>query len=242
MKKILILLLFYSIHTYAFIDVESIRRDGLGLNGFTELTLSGASGNTSKLSSSLGSYLGYKIGKRAFLLIGEYNYSESAKVKDTQNGSIHFRLTQKISQKLITELYVQREFNDFKDLNSRSLFGVGLRRPLIIRVQTSIYAGISAFYENQELSSGIKEKLVRGNMYLSLVSSFDHFKLTTTSYYQPSLKSLKDFRLQLKFTLDFKLSEVVSFVVQASLMHDASPATSVKYTDINYLTGIKLRY
>lgn len=246
MNLLLYFLLFlFSLPSLAFINVESVRQiKGKGFIGRSGLQTSGQQGNTEKFTSAFTTIGAYRLERNEWLYSGNYKYGTSAKVKDTNVGIAHLRHTWEYEKPLAYEMFVQSEFNEFKDLNSRHFFGGNLRYRLKQTKSYFIYSGIGTFYEWEDFVENTKDKNhFRGNLYLSYVQNLKkNISAFATMYYQPLFTNTANYRLRFQSGLDVKLTDILSIGISFNINHDTGVPKNVKQTDIDYLVGFGVTY
>lgn len=240
-----IILFTFSQSASAFINVESIRKiKGEGFFGRSGLQASGQMGNTEKFTSQFSTTGAYRFEKNELLYIGNYKYGTSAKEKDTNQGSGHIRHTWGYLNPLAYELFVQSEFDEFKELNSRNYLGGNLRFRLLASDAHVVYAGLGTFYEIEDFTGMEEDKdHLRANIYLSQVHNLSKTSsLFVTLYYQPQIDKMNNYRVRLQSGIDVQLTEVLSLSITFNASHDTGLPNGVKETDSDYLAGFTLTY
>lgn len=227
----------------AFINVESLRQNHKnGFFGSSNLKVSGASGSTEKIVNNFSTQNIYRADTNEFLFFLDHAYGEAFNEKNTDKGSLHVRYSRSLSKVSALEFYGQVEFNKFRALKLRRIFGTGLRFSILDRENKSLFAGGGAFFENEDLEAEPDEEATRGNFYLAYnFSPKNKVNLSSTLYYQPSL-SYNDFRLRSNTSLGFPIGAGFHFVVELKVAHDSAPPLEVEKTDVTYLTGINYSY
>lgn len=226
-------------------NVESVRKiEGQGYIGRSALQTSGQMGNTEKFTSQINTIGIWRLQQNEWLYSGNYRYGTSAKVKDTNTGIAHFRHTWKYQESLSYEAFIQSEFNEFKELNSRYFIGGNLRFRIISEKFHSLFLGTGAFYEIEDFYGFDRDrKHIRGNFYLSYLYNFNKLVSSfVTVYYQPLLSRISNHRVRILTGLDTKLNDRLSLGVSFNVYHDAGVPRGVKTTDIEYLVGFALTY
>lgn len=245
MEFVLILLAGLSWPAHAFMNIESIRQNSKeGTQGELGLKVNGQTGNSEKLTGEFSTLTLKRVERNEILGAGKYRYGESRKVKDAHEGNLHARYTRYLDDWKGIESFAQTEFDEFKMLKRRDLLGAGLRTVLSKNKANALYLGTGAFYEHEDFKDRIpSEETVRGNLYLSFVRTFsDHVSGTLISYYQPSIESFRDFRVQIDSSLHVRLADSLSLTIEYDLQHDSEPAPGVKPTDTTYMTGLAYKY
>ncbi|HLT21943.1 MAG TPA: DUF481 domain-containing protein [Bacteriovoracaceae bacterium] len=245
--KFLILFIFFvtSHHAWSFINVESVRKiEGKGFIGRSALQTSGQMGNTEKFTSQFTTIGAWRLDQNEWLYSGNYKYGTSAKKKDTNTGIAHLRHTWGYENKLAYEAFVQSEFNEFKELNSRHYIGGNLRFRLLTEDYYYLYLGVGAFYELEDFHRYDRDRNhLRANTYLSYLQNFNKtISSFITIYYQPLFRELHNHRVRVLTGLDVKLNSKLSLGVSFNINHDAGVPKGVKTTDMDYLVGFALSY
>lgn len=221
-----------------------------GLSGRFHLALSGASGNTDKISIGTGARLESKRAAITDLGILEYAYGESGDVRDTNRAFGHLRRTVQVRDRHAPEAYVQAEHNEFTRLSFRGLVGGGVRSTLHDSERLRTYLGLGAFFVREQLDeregvtdSGITSHFWRASSYLSVNGSLNEYtSLYNTLYYQPAFDRPSDFRLLGEAGLLVRLTERVDLKVAVQVAHQSRPPENVDRTDLNFNTGLEYRF
>lgn len=246
MRRILVpLVLFLSSPSWGFINIESIRLQTDGdLVGKTSLLFSGQSGNTEKATISASTSNLRRWARDEFLFLADYAYSYSQDVRDTNNGRLHLRYTLSSREPRSYELFSQAQFDEFQNLNLRTLFGANVRHRLVGTDEKSFLLGTGVFYEMESYTSDTYQSGFRGNIYLSYVEKLsDSVAGSLVAYYQPAIKRWADYRVQLMAGLETKLNARLTLDLNFELSHDSEPPTDrVSNTDMKYLAGFSLTY
>ncbi len=239
-----ILFLLLMAPSFGFINIEQIRREsGKGFIGKSSAKFSGQRGNTNKLANNITTLNIYRYPEDEILFLADYVYSLTQNVKDTNNGRIHIRYTFKADKPTTVELFTQSEFDEFRDLKWRNIFGSNLRYRLLNQGTNTLYLGTGLFYELATFNMEASRSGFRGNLYLSYVVGFnDRASAYASTYLQPSLQFLNDVRFLLSCGLLFSLTERLSAEMQFNLNYDSVPPMDIVGTDITYFTGFSLKY
>ena len=162
-------------------------------------------------------------------------------------GIQHLRYNYKINESIKLEAFVQSQYDAISEIDFRGLIGIGPRFKLSNNDACyRIYLGTLAIYE-YEKTSGIEgeiiERNIRGSSYLSF--SFyptDAISIVSTSYYQPILKELADYRLSNNTTLSFKIIEKLSFTTNFNYSYDAFPVQGIPKTQYDLTNGLSYNF
>lgn len=235
--KLLILLLF-SLPAGAFINIESLRQNSkIGLTNSGKALFNQQTGNTDKILYSLGTLNSYRNDQNEYIFIGNLRYGESFRQKDTEDGSLHLRYTRSFSELHHMEFYSQYEYNKFKALTARRLFGLGYRL-----TTKFINIGLGAFDENEVVNPGLDQVAVRGNFYLSsTLKNETGFEFSSILYIQPSFRFGNDTRTILNSGISQKINKSISMIIEYQNVYDQQPPTQIKTYDSSLMFGFNFR-
>ena len=98
-------------------------------------------------------------------------------------------------------------------------------------------------YEYEKASSNIPDRIqkdARGSIYLSFsLYPTETISIISTSYYQPRIDLLKDYRFSSNTSLLFKIFEDLAFKTNFNFFHDAFPVTTdVPKTQFELTNGL----
>lgn len=235
----------------AIVNIEGLRGDANepGLSGSLDLSLSGAQGNTDKIAATAGGRLLWQRERDSTLIIASYSYGSSNDVRDTNKTFTHVREVYPTSDENSLEGFFQVERNEFTRLSLRTLIGGGLRQLMYGSAAGQFWLGAGAFYSTEKLKSdplytdGGTERLWRGNIYLAIDYSLnDSVKLVSTTYFQPSMEDVSDYRLLEQGTIRFTINDSFALRLRLDIAHDSRPPQSIKKTDVNYLSGLEYSF
>ena len=221
-----------------------------GFVGQFKISASGASGNTDKSQTSIGTSLQWHAQKRAEFLIFDYTYGENEGSTNTNKGFLHARQQYHYQTQHSWELFSQIQHNEFTRLSLRSLIGTGNRMRLsTLSEQKIIFFGSGLFYENEKLEASINTTddtsttSWRANLYLIFKQKLnDTVSFQNSTYYQPDPTEFNDYRLIDNASLNIKLNKNLNFEVTLNVSHDARPPQNVDETDVNYRTGLNYQF
>lgn len=237
--------MFFSALAHGFINIEEVRRksgSGLGVVGKTNMNLGGQEGNSQKFGGSASTLNIYEHSNSEYLFLLDYKLGVSSGKTDTNNGQMHFRYTLEPKNEFSWEFFVQFEFDQFRQLINRDLFGLNLRQRLIRTKSQSLYLGYGSFYElnEYEISS---THFWRANIYLSYVNQLvKQVSSYLTVYYQPAWDELSNYRFQLQTGVSSEILSNLSLNIQISSATESHPQKNVKPTDFIYSSGLTLSY
>lgn len=183
--------------------------------------------------------------KNVWLMLGNYQFSKTREQQLSNAAFLHLRYNRKFNELLRYEAYSQLQNNRLLSLRSRFIAGTGLRIKFSAKKVFHSYIGISSFYEYEE-SVENDSRLHRNDVRLSsyLVLSFklpnEKGELISTSYYQPLVGQLSDFRFSNQSSLVIHFSKKLSFTTTFSYSYDEFPPTGIARETISMENGLRL--
>ncbi len=238
-------LLLFCHQSHAFLNIESLRQQKAqkpGLLGSTGLRLNDQKGNVDKTLFQLNTLNRLSNGKSHYIFLGQYRYGKSFSQEDTRQGHLHLRYTRQSYERLASEYYIQSEFNKFENLSLRVLGGAGLRLRLFANDKASLFTGLGAFYEKEDLENDRDPENPRGNLYLSSLIQIKNSQLSSTLYYQPNTEDFNDFRFRFNIGLETLLMKNLSQSIEYTIRRDTRPPRGILKTDAQLTAGIHIRY
>lgn len=236
MKKIILFfILCHSIN--AFINIESLRENSKeGFNKSARVSFNQQTGNTDKILAGISTLNSYLTKRNEFLFIGNYRYGESFDEKDTELGNAHLRFKRKIHRRHHVETYTQFQFDKFKALNLRELYGLGYRHE-----DKYFNTGLGAFFESESLRTGKKEDDIRGNFYISGTKSTEiGLEFSTIIYVQPAFTKSNDVRIILNSGVSQRVTSFLNINIEYEYTYDQDPPTNIKQYDSSLMFGFSL--
>lgn len=172
------------------------------------------------ISTNVG--IGYNGGDNLWLIISDISFSKLSGDSFINSGSQHFRYNRKFEKSIISlEAFLQGQYDDISNIDFRGLAGIGPRfdfsraedKVVDKDKRIRIFIGTLVMYEHEkstELDNKIIQKDIRSSNYLSFTLPFNGLKIVSTTYYQPKIELLKDYRISsdLNIFIDFPKKEV----------------------------------
>ena len=218
-----------------------------GLTGSIGLGTSGAAGNSERLRLSGTGNVLYRNAATSYFFTMQYAYGESNGKEDQNKTYSHVRRIHSLAQKMDWELYAQLENDKFSRLNLRAIIGSGLRFSVYKTPHDAIFLGVGGLYNYEDikdesnLNDGGSQDTIKGNIYLVLKKQLlSNLTLISTTYLQPVVNALDDFRLLEEGRIKLKISNKLALNFNVQINHDNNPPQQVRKTDVNYST--KLEY
>lgn len=196
---------------------------------------------------SNNAHIQYKDSINYWLFYSNLSFQKLDGASFLNRGTQHLRYNYKINEQIKLEAFVQSQYDAISEIDFRGLAGIGPRFKLSNNDPCyKIYLGTLIMYEHEKTSGidgEIIESNIRGSSYLSF--SFyptDTISIVSTSYYQPILKELADYRLSNNTTLSFKIIEKLSFTTNFNYSYDAFPVQGIPKTQYDLTNGLSYNF
>lgn len=248
--------MYSSLLVFPITSMAIVNMDGLHFNNNEDkfsadidLTLSGASGNSTASKAALNTQLNWINENSINLAILGYQYGKNNNVRSVNKSFVHYRYIHKLNDSLDLEIFTQLETNEFTRLSYRGLFGSGVRFSIANTNEHRGFLGVGAFYSKEEIefTQGLTddgaEEFARANFYfLSKYKITPEFSFSNVVYYQPRVNRVSDYRALFESKLDIQINKGTSFRLSIDIEHDSEPSQTIKSTDVSYMTGFVLKF
>ncbi|MGD8593386.1 MAG: DUF481 domain-containing protein [Gammaproteobacteria bacterium] len=252
LRLVFLLTLFFVGPAHAIVSMESVHlgKTPEGYSGAFDINAIGEYGNTEKSSVSTGLKLVRKKDAITNFVLMNYQYGQSAGVRDKNKAFIHGRHIHQMTSKYAWEGFAQASSDEFTRLTLRLLVGGGARIGLWSQSDAMKgFFGLGGFYEKEKLDieSTAEEddtkNAWRGNMYFVVKAQInEHVSVVSTTYYQPNLGYLDDFRAIEDASLVSNLTESLAAKISLDVSHDSKPVSGVKNTDTTLKVGLDVSF
>ncbi len=184
--------------------------------------------------------VGFVHYKHLFLSITNYNYSSTNNEQLANQGFQHLRYVFKSNPRVFYEAFTQLQYNDQIKLKMRWLLGAGVKFNLVSKEKKHVNLGLSYMYEyNEEVNPDVFLRLNRLNSYLVLnFAFFDKFNILSTTYYQPNIIAINDFRLSSQTAIYFNITKKLLFKFAFDLTYNSRVPPDVPFTIYSLSNGI----
>ncbi len=247
---VLITLLLFSVSVitgYCQVNTEAMRKGGVEDRFRTTLNfdLELNKGNTDFFSYAGNLRFDYKKNRYKVFLVNNIETAEEDDELFTNKAFNHLRGMRKMNDFLTIESFAQIEYNEFLNLNRRVLFGAGGRMRILHREDAlTVHLGVAGMYEQEDYTDESTEenkKLLRSTNYLTIKWNWDdHIAFDYTNYFQPDAGNLKDYRILINSSLEFTITEYLSFITTLSYRFDSEPMAGLENYDLGVTNGIQL--
>ncbi|MEO7309047.1 MAG: DUF481 domain-containing protein [Chitinophagaceae bacterium] len=185
-------------------------------------------------------HLQYKTKKDLYLILGNYGFLKARGDNLIDNSFFHFRYNRKLSSILRWELFTQLQKNLITKIDYRFLVGTGPRFKLADSKKFKLYIATLLMYEKERETAQppIIHNNIRNSSYISFsLMPNEQTEIVSTSFYQPLLNSLQDYRLLNQTKLKVKAGKRFSISVNYNYLFDNAPATGTPKTNYTFSTG-----
>lgn len=175
-------------------------------------------------------------------VIGRLDLAQSDGASFVDRSFVHARYNTDLAPRLVWETFVQVERNGPQRLRARTLMGAGLRYEVVDRDSVGLAAGVLPMFEREVLDEALGEptSVVRASSYASARLRLKNASLSTTTYLQPQVSDLADYRVLTQAAVEVGVTKWVRIRVRADLRYDSRPPAGVEPTDFRIENGLVL--
>jgi len=243
------------------VNTEALRKEDLspGLHTTLGADLGYIAGNSSLLQLKSNLRFDYRNGEHHFFFVTQYQQG-STDTLFINKGFAHLRGVKALGPRVYVEGFLQREFNEFIDLEDRQLAGGGLRirwqqrqEPSAKSPPVQLNTGIGLMWEREQIDTsgqapgdpvhGAVAGLVRSTNYLVVQWNIDsRLALFSTTYYQVDLRRFSDYRILWEGRLGFSITKRLALTINLNLRYDSEPPRGIKSYDLEITNGLSYRF
>ncbi|MCZ2356723.1 MAG: DUF481 domain-containing protein [Bacteroidia bacterium] len=224
------------------VNIESQRfvSADTGLIGNINLSLSVAKNQTLIYNATAISHVQYNWKKPTILLVSSYTFIRAIDQNLVNQTFQHLRFTLNTKAKLTPEAFAQWQNNPIQALQSRTLIGAGSRLRILQNDSLRIFYGLNLMWENELLRTEInrENRDFRISTYLSFYWRIkDQYLISNTTYFQPNITILSDYRISSETRLLLKITKHLSYAVTYNIFHDTYPPAGINKTFYTLTNG-----
>lgn len=211
------------------IERERIKTDTTGWSGTAKVSLDIIRNTKEFTQAGLGIHVQYKTERSLYLALSDYELIKSVDDDFSNRGLQHLRYNYKLSKVVTLEAFSQAQFNKVLNIDFRGLLGAGPRFKVLGMDNMRIYAGTAYMFEyEQPKENPAGDRNHRASNYVSFTFRLsDNLTLINTSYFQPRLDLISDYRLSHNLDLLFKISRNLSYSMALEHLTDTRPAEGI---------------
>lgn len=226
------------------VNVESLRKvaDTSKWSGNMSLDLNLIKNKNDIFSIKSGTHIQYLNKKDMVLFVNNLNFQQLDSSKFVNRGIQHLRYNYRFRPKVAWEVFGQVQYDAVSNIEYRGLVGTGPRFKLGTSEKYKFYTGTLFMYEYEKSVETFGTNInrdIRGSIYLSFsLYPSDQVSVVSTTYYQPKLLKLKDFRISNETSLSFQIYRNLGFKSSFTLLFDAFPPSNVPDTQYEWTNGL----
>ncbi len=210
-----------------------------GWSGEALASFARSGGNTDVFTLSIGGRAQWQGERHRWRLLADATREKSGDETNAESALGHLRHNARIASGLHTLAFVQAQRNPFQRLESRVLFGGGLRADILARDDLAASVGLAHMVEVEDVEeragSSTDQRL---SAFLSVTGRMsDRAGVDVTIFAQPRWGDPADMRSTVAASLKVAVSGRLSLVVSADVVHDTEPPDRVEDTDWKTRTG-----
>jgi hypothetical protein len=207
------------------------------------------------LSSDLD--MSFRIKKQSLLTAARLRVSGTSEQMLLNGGFVHFRLRDNTGKILLTEEYVQYQWDGVRGLKNRFILGANLRQKILDDSLTQLFGGFGAFYEFEEWGltavpaaerpvgiTDFTKQLLKFNTYIRFSRAFARNARFSTVFYYQALPAyyFKEYRLAGTFQLAFRISRHIDFNINYDGIYDTQPVVPIDQFYFNISNQFVLKF
>jgi putative salt-induced outer membrane protein YdiY len=254
---LLVILLLFLLTTSAsaqVVNIETKRKDErvAGISGVSRMNFMYRAGNVKRVDFGFDSLVQAVRGRHIFLGMAGLEFAKArgrnqSAFKLVENERFfHLRYHYTLRDWLLSDLFYQLQVNEFIDLDSRNLIGVGPRFRLVRTDKNALYLGTTWMYEREHLRPphpGGTTTTARWSNYLSIRwGSIKNIDFTSTTYFQPRFAEMGDFRVLEEAGLAVDLTGWLALSIRYTLRYDSTPPAGISKSDQRITQGLTFKY
>lgn len=242
------LILLSSVTTNAqLVNVEKSRKEAKpGLQGSIDLNLSLAKNTKQIFEGGTTAHIQYTRNRHLILALNSISLLRAEGSNLINDGFQHIRYNYSIGNGFATfETFTQHQYNSIRLLQRRFLLGIGPRLRIYENENFGLYLAPLVMYEQEKLNdeNQTQTNKIKGDLYISTTYSLDkQISFSHTTYYQPDLNKINQFRLASDTGLEVKFNTSFSFIVTYSLAYDTHPPDDIPNLFYTLKNGIKYNF
>ena len=240
----LFFLLIYSYSQSQVINVESLRKktDSAKWTGSVSLDASLIKNKNDIFKIATKADIQYNNKKELWLFVNDLKFEKAAGESFVNKGTQHLRYNHRITNTIKMEGFVQAQYDAISEIDFRGLIGAGPRFKLTSNKDYRFYLGTLVMYEYEKASDIADNRIhkdFRGSTYLSFsIYPAENIGIISTSYYQPRLDAIKDYRLSSTTSVLFKILENLAFKTTFIYNFDAYPVVTIPKSQYELTNGL----
>jgi len=219
-----------------------------GLSGELGASLRWATGNTDLTQASGSAAALYLTGPHRFFLTARAVYGIEDGETSVNNTFEHLRYRRRFEDWLSGESFVQHEYDEFRRLQLRALFGLGPRFDLPLPPGHTAAVGSAWMLEYERISddglpdAGDQQLNHRWSNYVAVGAAVvEGISALHTNYWQPKFDDFADYRFLSETSVVLDVKEWLAVQISFVATYDSRPPADVDTLDTNLGTSLLFR-
>lgn len=228
------------------INIENKRflNDTNGWIGNTDFVFNLQQNTQQVMSFSNAMRIQYQKNKSRIIFINDISFIKAGKTNFVNSGYQHLRYNYKISKLLTIEAFTQTQYNPVLKLDFRYLMGAGPRIKLLKKENAKIYFASIYMYEYDDIANDAV------NLYEHRISSYltctfnilKNVELVSTTFYQPNLQNLNDYRIANDSSLEIVINKHLNFKSTFNLLYDTYQPIGIPNLVYQLKNGLSVKF
>ncbi len=227
------------------IEKSRMQSDTTGWLGSAGAALSLIKNTQTVFSAGVDAHLQYKSEKSLYLILANYGFLKGAGNKFVDNTFLHLRYNYKLNSLIRWEVFTQYQKNVITKIKSRYLMGTGPRFKILSNKIIRMYAASLIMFEHEKESTPAKTEHndIRSSTYVSFtITPNNYLELISTSFFQPRLNNLSDFRILNQIGVIAKAGKRLSLRINWNYLYDSSPVPGIPSDNYAFSTGLEYEF
>ena len=212
-------------------------------------------GEVFQISDRLSTQLKSKDLKKIYLLLGNYSFVRASEQNFNNTWFLHFRFNYEVTNLLRFETFVQSQYNELLDINSRNLIGIGVRLKLVSKDHINLYFGNAYMYEYEKSDAlNVSAYNHRNSSYLAFRANLPMNPSATNEkdirniyfsnmvYYQPLYKDFSNYIISEVFSIKVPVTYYLSMITQFTYYYDSITPSGNKQFVSNMSFGLNVDF
>jgi Protein of unknown function, DUF481 len=218
--------------------------DSITLKGYVDMAFNVFKNDKKLITVNSNTQFEKVYRKHLFLLISGYNLVKAGNSNFLNDGYGHLRYNYEVSKNVTWEAFTQGQYNERTRSRIRALAGTGARFKFQLTEKQRFYLGTALMFEHNQFSDITPRQYdMRLSNYLSFsLAISDKIKLNNTTYFQPILTDLGNFRVSSQGNALFQITKKLIFKVSGNLILDRDVRLPPSVPDLIYAWTNGLRW
>jgi Protein of unknown function, DUF481 len=228
------------------LNVEGLRMvtDTVGWSGQMGLAISASKFTKSFFTFNSNGHIQLKQEKNLYLLVANMDMVNVDGASFNKTGFAHFRYNRKLSEWIKLEAFTQLQSNVLTKIGSRWLNGIGIRLKLSQYEKAKFYYGLTYMHESEKITDrSVTDQANRVSSYFTFTLVPESIvTFSNTTYIQPLIGNIHDFRISNDINLAFKINKHLSLTTSLHYLYDSKPPIDVPNTNYQVYNGLTFKF